>query len=139
MPSSQSRSTHLERHLDRLYREASFRLYTAFQPQVNTFLVPHWCQVLDTSPAALASMAEQYWKPQFNGSYHVGKEEFEDEVKQWKQWAAKVRTEKPNQNAWDAAECLFDVGRCLACVGREGEGAEWGRLAEDLRGYACKL
>ncbi|KAK5111321.1 hypothetical protein LTR62_005161 [Meristemomyces frigidus] len=135
MPSSKSRSTHLERRLFRLFRESSRRLWTAGQEGVILCLAPHWSALLDIHAVELS----QHYKPQYNAAFHTDVDDWHEACRLWKVWCGKVGKVKAGQNCWDAAECLFNVGSALADVGRQNEAAKWFSLAEEMRAYAYKV
>ncbi|TKA76966.1 hypothetical protein B0A55_04917 [Friedmanniomyces simplex] len=131
MPSSSTRTTHLERHIQHLFRQTYFRLYHANEDRTNAILLQHYADVLEMpGPELLAN----YLRPSHDRRVQSAGD-FASEEASWKAFVAGVEKAEWKWKMAGVVECLHDVGTALKVVGREREAGRWWEMSEDVRRF----
>lgn len=135
MPSSSTRSTHLEREITVHFKTAYLRLHHAGHFSEAKILSSAAQTTLDSDFAGLFATFDP--KDNFEDPLPKRREkaEMRDHFNKLKH---EGKTASKSNLVWDAGTKCMDIGGLLSSVGREAEGREWCEYGDALWGLAVE-
>ena len=128
MPSSSTRSTHLEDHLNRLFKAIILRVdYDDLLHTIN-FLLQAFADLLDIDEDGLIATLET---PDLS-DHHDDCEVYGQDYDLVRAIKRQVDSQNKSRNVWEAGRAMADVGAALDYYGRYEEATDWSEWGAQL-------